>query len=420
MEAIKREREELFSAVMALGLSLIECGSDIQRVEDTVKRVSLGFGVSDVTVFAIPSYILLTLTFEDGESLTRIHRPRAPVATDLWRLERLNDLSRRVVAGELTPKALSQRIGEVKRKPGYPLWLQSLGAAFTGGGFAYFFGGSLLDALAAFLIGALMHTLMELLPRSLSALMRSSFFCFFGGALSILAVQVGFGHSAGAIIVGIIMELIPGIALGSSLRDLILGDTLSGFMRLGQALLTAFFMAFSIVASLMLFDGIGGAPAARPLAEQILPLLLGTFVGTLGFCFFFHVRPERILHALGGAMIAILAYIGFTALGLSPIAVNCLAFFFSGVYAECLAMLLKTPVPVFTTLSLIPLVPGSLLYYTMEAIVAGNTERFAEKGLATLEVAFGLALGFLATSFFGHLLRLLLQRRQRGKQKTAK
>ena len=55
--------------------------------------------------------------------------------------------------------------------------------------------------------------------------------------LTVLALRMGLGDSFDKIAIGVIMLLIPGILLTNSLRDMIGGDTVSGIMRLCNALL---------------------------------------------------------------------------------------------------------------------------------------------------------------------------------------
>lgn len=43
------------------------------------------------------------------------------------------------------------------------------------------------------------------------------------------------------------------------------------------------------------------------------------------------------------------------------------------IYSEIVARLMKVPVSVFVTCVIIPLVPGSSLYYAMQAYISGNT-----------------------------------------------
>ena len=68
--------------------------------------------------------------------------------------------------------------------------------------------------------------------------------------------------------------------------------------------------------------------------------------------------------------------------------------------SELLARRMKTPVTTFLICALIPLVPGGGMYYTMLAIIQGNTMNALEIGIHTLGCAGALALGIALTSAF--------------------
>lgn len=128
--------------------------------------------------------------------------------------------------------------------------------------------------------------------------------------------------------------------------------------------------------------------------------LLTSFIGTLGFGILFHIRGRKLwLAALGG----LFAWTVFLALGYliesEPVRYFIVSML-TTLYAEVLARLVKTPTTTFIIVSLIPLIPGSGLYYTMANALSGNSEGFMDKGIYTLELALALSLGIiLVTSF---------------------
>ena len=82
----------------------------------------------------------------------------------------------------------------------------------------------------------------------------SDFLCAFGGGLvAMLALRLGLGNSFDKIAIGDIMPLIPGILLTNSLRDMISGDTVSGLLRLCNALLgsVAIAMGFALAGGML-------------------------------------------------------------------------------------------------------------------------------------------------------------------------
>lgn len=121
--------------------------------------------------------------------------------------------------------------------------------------------------------------------------------------------------------------------------------------------------------------------------------LLTAFLGAIGFSLLFHVRGRLILPASIGGMLEWGVYL----LGLHTmdgIFLPCLiASAFSAVYAEVMARLLKAPATVFFLPTIVPLIPGSTLYYMMHYAVQSDwvTAQYY-RGL-TIQYALGIAAG---------------------------
>lgn len=72
---------------------------------------------------------------------------------------------------------------------------------------------------------------------------------------AVASVWLGLGQGLDYIIIGNIMLLIPGIALVTSLRDMIVGDTISGLLGACEALLRALAIAAGCALVLLQFGG---------------------------------------------------------------------------------------------------------------------------------------------------------------------
>ncbi len=142
------------------------------------------------------------------------------------------------------------------------------------------------------------------------------------------------------------------------------------------------------------------------MVENILQCLWA-FLGSLGFGVFFNVHGKNLFYAALGGLVGWIAYL------VSPCFTNMqlMQFFWASVaislYSELLAMWRKCPVTVFLVASMIPLVPGGTIYYTMESLLLGDTQKFIELGVSTFEIAGSIAMGILASSFAVKLVKTL-------------
>ena len=83
------------------------------------------------------------------------------------------------------------------------------------------------------------------------------------------------------------------------------------------------------------------------------------------------------------------------------------------VYAEVLARALRTPSTTFSIVSLIPLVPGSSLYYSMTAALSETYVDFLDRATYTLKIAAALSMGLILVTAVSKHVRLLAQRAQK-------
>ena len=127
---------------------------------------------------------------------------------------------------------------------------------------------------------------------------------------------------------------------------------------------------------------------------EVIQIITG-FLGSLGFTVLFNIRGKRMLmSALGGFLSwALFVVLGF-AISDEPIRYFIVAALIS-VYAEIMARVLKTPTTTLLMTSLIPLIPGGSLYYTMAYVLEGNQLDFLERASGTLQMAAALALGIV-------------------------
>ena len=144
--------------------------------------------------------------------------------------------------------------------------------------------------------------------------------------------------------------------------------------------------------------------------------ILAASVGSFGFGILFNLHGKKLLTvALGGAF-GWTAFLLLSAAGMGEVLAYFLVALLISLYAEGMARLQKAPATVFVAPSLIPLVPGSSLYYTMAYALGGDSSQFVEKAGSTLALASALAVGIIVAAIFARVLFKSRVAKQEGKK----
>ena len=127
---------------------------------------------------------------------------------------------------------------------------------------------------------------------------------------------------------------------------------------------------------------------------EITQLFAG-FIGSLCFGILFNIRGKRLAAAAFGGLLSWSLFLAASRLiPNEPIDYFIVAAVVS-LYSEIMARILKTPATPIATTSLIPLIPGGSLYYTMTSALESDFNDFLGKAVSTLKLAGALALGII-------------------------
>ena len=248
------ELNELLHEFLDLGEMMLRVGAEIKRVEDTLMRMGAAYGAEKMNVFVITSSIVVTMAFPDGRELTQTRRIMDESGTDFTKLEALNELSRSCCNKPIPAKELRRQIELLDKTPSQvQIWA---GSAIGAGSFAVFFGGTILDGVCAAIFALFLCLLKKWLKPICPNNVVFNLLCSFTTGIGICcaAKLIVFLH-ADKIMIGDIMLLIPGIVMTNSVRDILVGDTISGVMKFIESLLWASAIACGFMLAIRLIGG---------------------------------------------------------------------------------------------------------------------------------------------------------------------
>lgn len=397
-----------------LGYELAVSGAETFRVEDSVRRLLLAYGI-ECEVFAIPNCLVISLETANGKPLSIMKRIGFH-GNNLEAVERLNALCRKICAERPEPGTAEQWLRQTKaecRVFSTPMYY--LGNFLGPAGFSLLFGGTLRDAFLAGLMGLIVG----LVNRYMSKLETNPFFSTIAAAFAMavpayLLAGWGIADNIDAVIIGAAMILVPGLLITNSMRDLIYGDTNSGINRIVQVLLSAFTIAMGTAAAWRVTAGVYGV--TEPAGATSYPVwaqAIMIFLACTGFFILFNTHGWGSALCAAGGVLTWMVYLLCRSLGFSIYGMNFIAAIVAALYSEIMARSRKYPVTSYLVISSIPLLPGAGIYYTMSLGLGGDVQAAVHKGLETAGVAGSIAVAILLVSTVFRLATA--QRRNRMK-----
>jgi len=218
---------------------MLESGGETYRAEDTAMDIIASQGGAEAECFATSTGLMLSYTGEDGKVRSVVRRVKRR-GMNLEKASRIHAMVNDLRGDRIGIMEAASELDAIERLRERPAAVRMGASALGAGLFTLLFGGGAAEAAAAAVIGALLSLLILgfqrlKLPEFLTSLA--------GGALTALASlslqSLGITASPDAIIIGVIMLLVPGVAITNAIRDIIAGDLVAGIARGVDAFITA-------------------------------------------------------------------------------------------------------------------------------------------------------------------------------------
>lgn len=236
------------------GELVLENGGETYRAENTVVRIAKTLGAKTATAFVTPTVVMFSFTDDQNRHHSAFRRIFTRVV-NLRKLCQVNTLFRRLEKREkqTNPAVIESVLRRIGSSLGYPPWMLVLCAACSSFCFAFVFGGTLKEAVCAFVAGLLLRAfLIRFEKLALNSFITSLFSGALISVLSGVSVRLGLLPSALIVNTAVLMQVVPGLALVNAIRDIIAGDLVSGTARLVEACMIAGGLSIGSVFGLVL------------------------------------------------------------------------------------------------------------------------------------------------------------------------
>lgn len=245
----RAEQSALACAALA-AKTILESSGETYRAEETALRMAEALGLSDVQIMAFPTGFVISALM-DGVHQSQVFRV-SERSIRLDRIDRVNQVSRQVAQGQLTASQAHDAITALRQEAAPPIWLSALRYALAAAFFTVMFGGRVAEFIISLCVGYMVALVQTPLQRiHIPGQLRSFILGMLSAFLSVMVLSA-FSANQEAVITGVIMPLLPGLAMTNAIRDTMRGDLLSGLARGTEALVSAVLLSAGVVAGLLI------------------------------------------------------------------------------------------------------------------------------------------------------------------------
>lgn len=391
------QRHRSIAFVVRLARALHSYGTPAHRLEEALSHVADRLQLEG-QFFSTPTSVFAAFGRPGAQemALQRID----PGDVDLEKVSELDELLDHVATGRVTPAEADRALDQILARPTRRgRWISMLGFALVSASAATFFGGGWKDVGISAAVGLLVGVISNLVARlhggnRIVELAAAAFATFCATAI---AAQTGW-VSVIVVTLSALIVLLPGLNFTVSISELASRHLVAGSSRFAGSLLIFITLAFGAALGKALAERIFGAPAPympEPLSAWVHPLAL--FVSGVGLLITLRARPRDlpwILLAGSGAFLA--GRWGVQVLGQELGSFS--AAVVVGAGSNLFARLRRRPAIIMAVPGLILLVPGSIGFRGVTALVAHETVAGVQTAFSVLLVAVALATGLLVAN----------------------
>jgi uncharacterized membrane protein YjjP (DUF1212 family) len=387
-----RNESDAIEFVLALAKALHRYGTPAHRLEEAVRVICLRLDL-EVEVFTTPTAIIMSFG-EPTELRTRLMRVEGG-ELDMDNLEQVDDLADEVAAQTVTPGEGVVRLEKILSSPRrYGRVLSTIAHAFTSGGLAVSFGGTIIDVALAGAIGLLLGLLAQVAQRSTD---QARVFELLGAAFVSFAAEVMSSvvtTTPSLVTIAALIVLLPGMSLTVAMTELATRHLIAGTARLMSAVIVLLELVIGVAVGDRLARALVDVHHAVPVALPSWTQSLALVGASLGIAVVVQAQHRAFLWILAACTIG---YVG-TALGstwLDPQLGVVVGAFAVGVLGNVFARLMERPAQVVQVPAMLLLVPGSMGFRGMASLLGHDTLSGVETVFAMFVVALAIVAGLL-------------------------
>lgn len=382
--------------LIQVAVQLHRYGAPSHRLERVMTKVASGLGIEGVFLYT-PTALVISLTDDQGER-TYLRRVNSG-AIDIDKLVRTDETLDRLLVGEITVAAAGERLSEIARSASpYASWITVLACALSCGAVAIFFRGSPNEIMAAVGLGIVVALIEQVHIR---LAWEQGFFEPVAGlvaALGALAVaRFVVPLDDRLVTLAALIVMIPGLKITVALTELAVGHLSAGVARLAGGCVSLLTLSIGVAISWRLAGSWRNLPDPAAWHAPEWWQWIAIAVAPVAFSIVFRARPSLWPTI---TLVAVAGYVSNLTMGrwwgLEVGAFS--GALVVGIGSNLYARFRDRPALVTLTPGIIVLVPGSLGYRSLTALLDRETLAGVDFAFNMLIVAMALVGGILTAN----------------------
>lgn len=392
--------------VLRLGRALDQAGYPADQLTEVLSIAAERLGLPNIEIYATATVLQIAIGPLNQQRTYLLNVQ--PGSMNLGQLTRLDAVATEVIEGRMSPVEGIEQINAIDaaRSPYGPV-ATVIAYALASGAFARILGGGLREIAAATLVGAVIGLLalvsarLPRVERVFEPLAAFAASCLAG----VLAAHV-FPIASSLVTLAGLVVLVPGLSLTIALQELSTRHLTTGTARLSAALITFLGIIFGVALGSQVSTYLAGqAGIVAPVALPNWTALIAAVVSGLAFTIILQVEPRDTGWVLLASLVAFAAgRAGTHVLGPLGGFVGALVV---GVTGNIFSAIRKRPAVVMLVPGLLMLVPGSVGYLSLAALLRADTTTGVQGAFQLFLTGAALVYGLLFANLVAPPQRLL-------------
>lgn len=425
--------------LLRTGKLLMESAADTNRIERNMKRVAAYLGIPEDKLHIDIRWTMLMVNVSDEKHSFSKFQKCEKHGINMTAISQISKLSWHAIEQDYSLDQYEEELNKIANKPrNYIPYVIAIGAGFACGGFCKLFGSDwiafLLASICAFVGFRVRARCIEF---GINTYMSIAIAAFIATCLAYASSYTGLSTTPYHPLLACALFIVPGVPLINFVDDMIDNHLLVGITRAANTAMMVGAMTFGIAFAmrLLIMEDVSIDQKFSELSmvphDTYFTYAIAAAIAAMGFSMIFNIQRRLLWVVAVGGIIAVCTrnFVNFE-LGYGPVIGSFMGGFVVSVLAVKAVHLFHVPNHVLTIPSVIPMIPGVLMYRSLMALinmqgVVGEVTNAFSNGITSALIIVCIALGVAIPNIFARryiakdrqkfLQEELAKRKARGK-----